>query len=409
MFKIFWGSTVAPAALAEIAVVQTKTSAMGDDASVTLDAPATDGNLLVVVGFGGGGAGSVLSVTDNSGVMTWNSLPRQVASGNLVQAQIFWGIAAGAPTVITLHSSGTMTTTLHMLEASGIRATPLDGASTGDSPTGSSQNVSPPITPTHSKVLLVGGVVSTNAATYTLPSGFTRIDVASSRSDAGWRIVSVRDAYDFATTSGTGEIAVSALAAFMAADVLEASEINAELNATLGALTVSSQAILEVQGQVSVTLGALTTESAAELQIAAALDKTFDALTLSSQATLEVQGQVSVTLGALSTTSAAELPIAAVLGGTFEPLILVATATLEEVEELEAVLDQLLGELTLAAAAQLEIQASLNVTLGALTTIFYPAEFKTRVLAENLRTRVRAEHLKTRVEAEDLRTLVLTN
>lgn len=200
-----------------IAVVQTKSNAaIADNQTVTLDAPATNGNLLIAVGWCIA-SGQTLSVTDGGGSMSWASAVVHPHSAFGHRLQVFWGVVSGAPQTITFNSSGTGLTTGHVVEASGMAATPVDVTGTGESSAATSHALTSAITPTVADVLLIGAVGSNTAASFTLPGGYTRIGVAAAGSDAGYQIVSAIAAYDFATTSAAAENGVTVLAAFKAA------------------------------------------------------------------------------------------------------------------------------------------------------------------------------------------------
>jgi hypothetical protein len=73
------------------------------------------------------------------------------------------------------------------------------------------------------------------------------------------------------------------------------------LSVTLGALTVSSTATLDIAGTASITLAALTSSATSTLDNAGTLTQTLAALTLSATSTIsgEVNGSLSVTLDSL--------------------------------------------------------------------------------------------------------------
>jgi hypothetical protein len=199
-----------------IAVVQEKTTpTFANDATATLGAPATNGNILIVIGLISTAAQTLSITADGGGGMSWASVvAMQNTTNTAVNAEIFWALVAGSPSVITAVSSGAGGTALHVIEVSGLHSSPVDGSASGESASGSAHNVSAGITTTAANTILVGGVVSNNLATYTLPGSFDRIDIVGDRSDAGWDIVSSTGTYDFATTSGASEITATVLAAF---------------------------------------------------------------------------------------------------------------------------------------------------------------------------------------------------
>ncbi len=188
---------------------------MVDDQTVVLDAPATNGNILVLVAHIAGRT-QTFSITDNGGTMTWNQVVLVTHPTANARIGVYWGIVSGAPQTITIGSSGSAATNGHLVEVNGLMASPYDVSATGDATGATSHNVSAALTPSQANVLLVGGVLSSTSATYSVtPTSFTAIGVgATARGWGGYRIVSSITTYDFASTSSATEDTVTALAAF---------------------------------------------------------------------------------------------------------------------------------------------------------------------------------------------------
>lgn len=140
------------------------------------------------------------------------------------------------------------------------------------------------------------------------------------------------------TVSGTGGHAM------IAAEFLINDAISGSVNATLDALTLTSDADLTIQGAVNATLGNVT---------------------MTSDADLTIQGSVGSTLAAVTLAATAQLTIEATLNLTLDPVVLTGESNTQETRT--AALNVTLGEATLAATSTLGIDGEVNVVLGAVT------------------------------------------
>lgn len=122
-----------------------------------------------------------------------------------------------------------------------------------------------------------------------------------------------------------------------------------------------------VNGALSVTLGALTSSATATVEVAGTLSKTLGALTSTATATVEVAGTLSKTLGALTSSAAAAVEVQGVLASTLGAATLASTIVVADGPTGE--LSVTLGALSLAATATVEVAGTASITLGALTSV----------------------------------------
>lgn len=115
--------------------------------SVTLDAPATVGNVLVVA-FRGGNSQTLNTPTDDKsgGSHTYTSVIAQVNNGSAPRVRMFYAVVTGAVSVVTCTTGGNTAIEASVVELSGVNTSDpfgLASSGTGSSTTPSVTSFSP--------------------------------------------------------------------------------------------------------------------------------------------------------------------------------------------------------------------------------------------------------------------------
>lgn len=167
--------------------------------------------------------------------------------------------------------------------------------------------------------------------------------------------------------SGAAEFALSKTLGTLTSSAAATVEITASLSKTLGTLTSSAASTVDITASLSATLGTLTSSAVVEATTPGdcALSQTLGALTSSASATVDITAAASNTLGSLTGTAAATVNIDALLSKTLDSLT--ASAVAETLQSADFSLSATLGSLTSTAAATVNIDALLAQTLAALT------------------------------------------
>lgn len=146
--------------------------------------------------------------------------------------------------------------------------------------------------------------------------------------------------------NGTADITLGAVTASSAATL----DIKASAAITLGAIASSSASTLALRGTAAITLGAITTTSAAALQIVASAPVTLGAVTAAAQATLQIKGTADITLGAIGVSSATKLALAAQASITLGEITAASTGVVGSAP-ITGTADITLGAVSLSATA----------------------------------------------------------
>jgi hypothetical protein len=202
-----------------VAVVQSVTAAGNANDGVITIAAATPGNTLVVLGHILHNTQG-LTISDDGG-STWNACPalRSRSGPGSPQAAIWWAIAAGATTAVTLTSvGGSANTGGFVIELSGMGTPTCDETGTDETTGGTSHGGAISVTPSATtESLVVGAVVSSSAATFSAtPGGYSAFTGAPMvNAWAGYKLVTATSANTFASTSTNSEDTLSTVAVLM--------------------------------------------------------------------------------------------------------------------------------------------------------------------------------------------------
>lgn len=129
---------------------------------------------------------------------------------------------------------------------------------------------------------------------------------------------------------------------------------------------VIRSAVAANEATLAKTLGAVTSSGNATVDIGATAAKTLGAVTPSANATIDIAATSAKTLGAVTASANTDVAIEATLAKTLGALTLAADATVGDAG-VDATLAQTLGALTLSANATVDVEATLTRTLGAVT------------------------------------------
>lgn len=140
--------------------------------SVTLDAPATVGNVLVV-GVRGGNSQTINTPTDDKsgGSHTYTSVIAQVNNGAAPRARMFYTVVTGAASVITCTTGGNTAIEISVVELTRVNTSDpfgLSSSGTGSSTTPSVVSFSPTV-----GNAIVAFLSSTGAIDITAGTGYT--------------------------------------------------------------------------------------------------------------------------------------------------------------------------------------------------------------------------------------------
>lgn len=171
----------------------------------------------------------------------------------------------------------------------------------------------------------------------------------------------------------------------------------AQVDASIGAVTLSATGALDIAGTLSANIGTIGLSSAGKVAIAGTASASIGAISLSATGELALatgSGTLSQSIGEISLSAAGTLPIAGAVSASIGTIALVSTSkvaiagaltasvgavTLSAAGELAAegtgTLSASIGEITAVASGRLALAAALSASIGSITLSAVGAEY----------------------------------